>query len=86
MGEIDIGEIVLEEEITINDDIILEEEIVFSPLELDTIRVAMDNYNYLINKPSINEVELIDNKQLEDLNVNRMTNSEIDDLINSIVI
>lgn len=86
MGEIDIGEIVLEEEITIDDDIILEEEIVFSPLELDTIRVAMDNYNYLINKPSINEVELIDNKQLEDLNVNRMTNSEIDDLINSIVI
>ena len=86
MGEIDIGEIVLEEEITIDDDIILEEEIVFSPLELDTIRVAMDNYNYLRNKPSINEIELINNKQLEDLNVNRLTNSEIEDLIDSIII
>lgn len=83
--EIDIGEIVLEEEIEIND-IILEEEIVFSPLELDTMRVIMDDYNKLKNKPSINEVELVDNKQLEDLNINRLTNTEIEDLINSIII
>jgi hypothetical protein len=83
--EIYIGEIVLEEEIEIND-IILEEEIVFSPLELDTMRVIMDDYNKLKNKPSINEVELVDNKQLEDLNINRLTNTEIEDLINSIII
>lgn len=83
--EIDIGEIILEEEIEIND-IILEEEIVFSPLELDTMRVIMDDYNKLKNKPSINEVELVDNKQLEDLNINRLTNAEIEDLINSIII
>lgn len=83
--EIDIGEIILEEEVSI-DDIVLEEEIIFSPMELDTVRVVMDDYNKLHNKPSINEVELIDNKQLEDLNVNRLTNSEIDNLINSIII
>lgn len=83
--EIDIGEIILEEEIEI-DPLELEEEIIFSPLELDTIRVSMDDYEKLRNKPSINEVELISNKQLEDLNVNRLTNSEIEDLIDSIVI
>ena len=83
--EIDIGEIVLEEEIEIND-IILEEEIVFSPLELDTMRVIMDDYNKLKNKPSINEVELVDNKQLEDLNINRLTNTDIENIINSIII
>lgn len=84
--EIDIGEIVLEEEIAIDDDIILEEEIVFSPLELDTMRVIMDDYNKLKNKPSINEVELVDNKQLEDLNINRLTNTDIENIINSIII
>ena len=83
--EIDIGEIVLEEEIEIND-IILEEEIVFSPLELDTMRVIMDDYNKLKNKPSINEVELVNNKQLEDLNINRLTNTDIENIINSIII
>ena len=83
--EIEFGELILEEELTI-DDLILEDELLFSPLELDTMRVIMDDYNQLRNKPSINEVELIDNKQLEDLNVNRLSNSEIDDLINSIII
>lgn len=83
--EIEFGELILEEELTI-DDLILEDELLFSPLELDTMRVIMDDYNQLKNKPSINEVELIDNKQLEDLNVNRLSNSEIDDLINSIII
>jgi len=83
--EIEFGELILEEELTIAD-LILEDELLFSPLELDTMRVIMDDYNQLKNKPSINEVELIDNKQLEDLNVNRLSNSEIDDLINSIII
>lgn len=44
------------------------------------------NYNNLINKPQINEVELVANKQLEDLNVTRLTNSEIENIIDSIII
>lgn len=44
------------------------------------------NYNILKNKPKINEVELIENKNLEDLNVTRLTNSEIENIINSIII
>jgi hypothetical protein len=50
------------------------------------MRVIMDDYNKLKNKPSINEVELVDNKQLEDLNINRLTNTDIENLINSIII
>ena len=72
--EIEFGELILEEELTI-DDII----------ELDTVRVIIDDYNHLKNKPSINEVELVNNKQLEDLNINRLTNLEIEDIINSVI-
>lgn len=56
-------------------------EPILSPITVRTVR----NYNSLINKPQINTVELKDNKSLEDLNVNRLTNIEIDDIINSIV-
>ena len=83
--EIDIGEIILEEEIEISP-LEIEEEIIFSPLEMDATKILMDDYELLKNKPSINEIELINNKQLEDLNVNRLTNSEIEDLIDSIII
>lgn len=50
-----------------------------------TIGIGVSNYNFLSHKPQINEVELINNKNLEDLNVTRLTNSEIESLINSIV-
>lgn len=72
--EIEFGELILEEELTIGDII-----------ELDTVRVIIDDYNHLKNKPSINEVELVDNKQLEDLNINKLTNLEIENIINSVV-
>lgn len=39
------------------------------------------NYRYALNKPSINEVTLIDNKQLEDLFIFPLTNSEIEAII-----
>ena len=83
--EIDIGEIILEEEIEIGP-LELEREIIFNPIEMDAIKFVVDDYQRLKNKPSINYVELINNKQLEDLNVNRLTNSEIENLIDSIVI
>lgn len=40
------------------------------------------NYNYLINKPRINDVELIDNKTFENLGLSDMTNNEIENLLN----
>ena len=52
-----------------------------NPVTTKTVR----NYNALLNKPSINEVELTGDKRLEDLNVTRLTNVEIEQIINSIV-
>lgn len=43
------------------------------------------DYNELFNKPLINTVELIGDKSLPDLGVLRMTNSDIDHAINSVV-
>lgn len=45
----------------------------------------INNYEDLKNKPQINEVMLIHNKSLEDLNVTKLTNIEIENIINSIV-
>ena len=47
--------------------------------------VAPASYNDFDDKPSINEVELIGNKELPDLQVESLTNLEIEALINSIV-
>lgn len=49
-------------------------------VELEESVVNM-NYKYAQNKPSINEVELIDNKQLEDLYIFPLTNSELEEII-----
>ena len=46
---------------------------------------SVKDYNKLTNKPQINEIELQNNKNLEDLNVNKLTNKEIENIINSIV-
>lgn len=43
------------------------------------------DYRRLTNKPQINDVELKGNKTLEDLNVNKLTNLEIENIINSVV-
>lgn len=42
-------------------------------------------YTELTDKPSINDVVLENNKNLPDLNVNSLTNIEIENIINSIV-
>ena len=48
------------------------------------ITVSTD-YNDLKNKPEINEITLEGNKNLEDLNVNRLSNIDIENIINSII-
>ena len=52
------------------------------PVTIKTVR----SYNQLTNKPQINSVELQGDKSLEELNVTRLTNSEIEDIINSIIV
>ena len=42
-----------------------------------------NDYNDLVNKPSIEGVELIGDKSLEELGVEALTNAEIDAIINS---
>lgn len=49
-------------------------------VEEETSIVNMD-YLYAKNKPSINEVTLIGNKQLEDLYIFPLTNSELEAII-----
>lgn len=43
------------------------------------------DYNELTNKPQINDIELIGNKSFEDLDVWRMTNTDIQNIIDSVV-
>lgn len=43
------------------------------------------DYEKLINKPQINDVELIGNKSFEDLDAFRMTNTDIQNIIDSVV-
>lgn len=47
--------------------------------------VISGSYNDLSDKPQINSVELIGNKSFEDLGAERLTNSEIESIINSVV-
>lgn len=57
----------------------------------DIINTGTKNYNELINKPQINSVELVDNKTLDELNIQvkgdyadeALTNKEIEDLLNN---
>lgn len=43
------------------------------------------DYNELTNKPQINDIELIGNKSFEDLDAWRMTNTDIQNIIDSVV-
>lgn len=43
------------------------------------------DYEKLINKPQINDVELIGNKSFEDFDAFRMTNTDIQNIIDSVV-
>lgn len=47
--------------------------------------VAPTDYEDIDNKPRINEVELVGNKELPDLQVTRLSNLEIEAIINSVV-
>lgn len=38
------------------------------------------NYEYLLNKPKINSVELVNNKTFKDLGINEITNTELEEI------
>lgn len=46
--------------------------------------VSNDNYEKLINKPQINDVELVGNKSSRDIGIFDLSNAEIDRLVNMI--
>jgi len=60
---------------------------------VNPITMGTEDYNRLINKPKVNYVELVDNKTLDDLNIQvkgdypdeALTNAEIEALIDSFV-
>ena len=50
-------------------------------LSLEKIYIMREyDYEKLIKKPRINEVELVGNKTLEDLGIEECTNQDIDDM------
>lgn len=50
---------------------------------------GIDNYNYLINKPKINDIELKDNKTAKELKLqdemDSLTNIEIENILNKFI-
>ena len=57
-------------------------EVVEVPVEVPV--GGTTDYNELINKPKVNTVELKGNKSFEDLGLNRMSNSDLESLFNSV--
>ena len=74
-------------DIEINTDSSIDTDIQTSDGEIDTdIELSAsgtNDYNDLINKPSIEGVELVGDKTLEELGVEALTPQEIDAIINS---
>ena len=74
-------------DIEINTDSSIDTDIQTSEGEIDTdIEISTggtNDYNDLINKPSIEGVELVGDKTLEELGVEALTPQEIDAIINS---
>ena len=74
-------------DIEINTDSNIDTDIQTSDGEIDTdIEISTggtNDYNDLINKPSIEGVELVGDKTLEELGVEALTPQEIDAIINS---
>ena len=74
-------------DIEINTDSSIDTDIQTSDGEIDTdIEISTggtNDYNDLINKPSIEGVELVGDKSLEELGVEALTPQEIDAIINS---
>lgn len=60
---------------------------------INPITMGTDDYNRLINKPKVNYIELVDNKTLDELNIQvkgdypdeALTNAEIEALIDNFV-
>lgn len=74
-------------DIDINTDSSIDTDIQTSDGEIDTdIELSTsgtNDYNDLVNKPSINGVELVGDKTTEELDILPLTNAEIDDFMNS---
>lgn len=74
-------------DIEINTDSSIDTDIQTSDGEIDTdIELSTsgtNDYNDLVNKPSINGVELVGDKTTQDLDILPLTNAEIDEFMNS---
>ena len=51
--------------------------------QIYTPGAGTNDYNDLVNKPSINGVELVGDKTTEELDILPLTNAEIDEFMNS---
>lgn len=78
MIDIDIE---LDNESSIDTDIQTSNGEIDTDIELSTS--GTNDYNDLVNKPSINGVELVGDKTTEELDILPLTNTEIDEFMNS---
>ena len=78
MIDIDIE---LDNESSIDTDIQASDGEIDTDIELSTN--GTNDYNDLVNKPSINGVELVGDKTTEELDILPLTNAEIDEFMNS---
>ena len=78
MIDIDIE---LDNESSIDTDIQTSDGEIDTDIELSTS--GTNDYNDLVNKPSINGVELVGDKTTEELDIMPLTNAEIDEFMNS---
>ena len=78
MIDIDIE---LDNESSIDTDISISDTEIDTDIELETN--GTNDYNDLVNKPSINGVELVGDKTTEDLDILPLTSEEIDEFMNN---
>ena len=78
MIDIDIE---IDNESSIDTDIQTSDGEIDTDIELSTN--GTNDYNDLVNKPSINGVELVGDKTTEELDILPLTNAEIDEFMNS---
>lgn len=78
MIDIDIE---IDNESSIDTDIQTSDGEIDTDIELSTS--GINDYNDLVNKPSINGVELVGDKTTQDLDILPLTNAEIDEFMNS---
>ena len=71
----------IENESSIDTDIQTSDGEIDTDIELSTN--GTNDYNDLVNKPSINGVELVGDKTTEELDILPLTNAEIDEFMNS---